>query len=90
MKPKRAIPILLLHWFIAASAFGQTTQIWTGGINGTNTGTDIGQSNNWGGVLPSTVNGDYCEWNGTVPGNLSLVYNTVTLASGFGQSGINF
>jgi len=73
----------------ATAVFGQVTQIWTGGINGTNTGVDIGLSNNWGGILPNTANSDTGQWNGIVPGNLSLVYDTVTMASGFNQNGVN-
>jgi len=75
----------------ATAAFGQVTQTWTGGVGGvTNNGTDIGYSNNWGGVLPSTANSDTGAWSNIVSGNLSLVYDTITMASGFGQSGVNF
>jgi len=73
----------------ATAAMGQVTQIWTGGTNGVHTGTDIGQATNWGGTLPSTANSDTGEWDGSVPGPLSLVYNTGSMASGFGQSGVN-
>src|SRR6185312_1258637 len=83
--------LLMCCGLAAPAAFGQATQIWTGGVGGvTNNGTDIGYSNNWGGILPNTANSDTGEWNGTVPGNLALVYNTITMASGFGQSGVNF
>lgn len=91
MKNKTAI----IQLFICAcllsttAAFGQVTQFWTGGINGTNSGTDIGQSNNWGGILPNTANSDTGEWTGAVPGPLNLVYDTVTMASGFNQNGVN-
>jgi len=85
--------INLLQGFLAlcgtlatTAAFGQVTQIWTGG-NGT--GTELGAATNWGGTLPNTANNDTGEFNGTVSGNLNLVYNTGTLASGYGQSGIN-
>src|SRR4051812_37755912 len=79
--------ITVLFTFASTAAFGQAINIWTGGDG---TGTDIGQATNWNGGLPSTVTGDIGEWNGTVPGNLSLVYDTSTLTSGLGQSGVNF
>src|SRR4051812_38793126 len=72
------------------AAFGQVTQIWTGGTNGVHTGINIGQATNWGGTLPNTANSDTGEWDGSVPGPLSLVYDTASMASGFGQSGVNF
>lgn len=91
LKTRRSILILLFcSVLVTPMVFGQQTRIWTGGINGTNTGTDIGLSNNWGGILPSTANGDTGEWDGSVPGNLDLSYNTISLASGFTQSGVNF
>src|SRR4051812_33085464 len=91
MKSKFKVFLIFLYLsFLVIPAIGQSTLFWTGGINGTNTGTDIGQSNNWGGNLPQTSTGDTCAWDGRVPGNLSLAYNTIILASGPGQSGINF
>lgn len=69
------------------SASGQVTRVWTGG-NGT--GIEIGAATNWGGTLISTANSDTGQFDGSVPGALNLVYNTSTLASGFGQSGVNF
>src|ERR1700754_3388439 len=92
MKNKTAIIRLFICACLLSSAtavFGQVTRIWTGGINGTNSGTDIGLSNNWGGILPNTANSDTGEWDGTVPGPLNLVYDTVTMASGFGLNGVN-
>ncbi|HYG23071.1 MAG TPA: autotransporter-associated beta strand repeat-containing protein [Verrucomicrobiae bacterium] len=68
------------------NSFGQATVTWTGG-NGT--GTDLGAATNWGGTLPSTaLPGDIGQFDGVVPGNLSLTYNG-GLASGFGQSGVS-
>jgi autotransporter-associated beta strand protein len=66
----------------------QSTEIWTGGGDGTNLATAA----NWGGTLPSTANGDTGEWNGTVPGNLVLHYNNpnANFQSGPGQNGVNF
>ena len=78
--------IVLCGTFVATVVFGQTTRIWTGG-NGA--GIEIGVATNWDTGLPSTALGDTAQWNGTVPGNLSLVYNTNTFQSGFQQSGIN-
>lgn len=70
----------------AAAAYGQTTYTWTGG-NGT--GIYIGYATNWGGTLPTTLNNDTCQWDGSVPGTLSLMYNNGAFQSGPGQSGIN-
>jgi autotransporter-associated beta strand protein len=72
--------------FVAAAATAQNTYIWTGG-NGT--GTEIGAATNWGGILPDAGNYDTAEWNGLVPGNLSLVYDVSVETSGPGQGGLN-
>ena len=78
--------IILCGTFATTAAFGQVTQIWTGG-NGT--GIELGAATNWGGTLPLTANSDTGQWNGSVPGPLNLLYNSGTLASGFGSSGVN-
>lgn len=90
MKPNAAI--LKLFYTLccvcpAAGAFGQATEIWTGGGDGTN----VAVAANWGGTLPSTANNDTAEWNGTVPGNLLLHYNSPNQnwQSGPGQDGVN-
>jgi fibronectin-binding autotransporter adhesin len=81
--------LILCSAFATTAVFGQATETWTGGTNGVNTGTNIGDAANWGGTLPSTANGDTAQWDGVVPGNLFLTYNG-NLASGYGQNGINF
>ena len=92
MKNRTAIIRLFICACLLSStaAFAQVTQFWTGGTNGANTGIDVGQATNWGGTLPNTANSDTGEWSGTVPGPLNLAYDTASLASGFGQSGVNF
>ena len=78
---------LLCSVFVTPAVFGQTTYTWTGGDG---TGKEVGAATNWGGTLPSTaLPGDTGQWDGVVPGNLSLVYSG-GLASGFGQSGLSF
>lgn len=72
---------------VTTAAFGQATVTWTGGTSGT--GLDLGAATNWGGTLPSTANGDTGQFDNVAPGNLLLTYNG-GLASGFGQSGINY
>ena len=87
MKPRcRSLGNLLIGLSALAStvAFGEATEIWTNAL-----GSELGAATNWLGGLPSTANNDTGEFNGAVPGNLSLVYNLGTLASGFGSSAIN-
>ena len=83
----RLLKLLLVFACAAFSttAFGQATQIWTGGGDGTN----IDQAANWGGTLPSTANSDTAEFNGLTTSNLFLINNTALFASGPGQSGIS-
>ena len=61
--------------------------IWTGGPDGA--GTDIGQGTNWSNSLPSAVNNETAEWNGTEPGDLFLNYDFASLTSGFEGGGLN-
>lgn len=76
---------ILCGIFTSISVFGQVTQIWTGGGDGTN----IDQAANWGGTLPATSTSDTAEWNGLTTSNLFLINNTTAFASGPGNSGIN-
>jgi fibronectin-binding autotransporter adhesin len=69
----------------STAAFGQVTQIWTAGGDGTN----IDQAANWGGTLPGTGNSDIAEFNGLTTSNLFLINNGVQFSSGPGLSGIN-
>ncbi len=72
--------------FATTAAFGQTTYIWSA----TNGGTDIGIATNWNpNGQPSGASEDTAEWNGTIPGNLNLVYQTGWPSTGFGTSGVN-
>jgi fibronectin-binding autotransporter adhesin len=79
--------ILVCSAFATTAVFGQTTYTWTGGDG---TGTELGAATNWGGTLPSSTTGDTGQWDGIVSGNLSLVYDTITIESGFGSLGIIF
>ena len=91
MKIKRKIlkySAILCGVLATTAAFGQTTNIWTGGDG---TGTAIGAITNWSsGASPNSANGDVCQWDGTVPGNLFL---TATSANGNfnnGTPGVSF
>lgn len=59
--------------------------------NFTNTiSTDIGLANSWDpNGAPNGANQDTAQWNGVVPGNLTMVYITGWGNSGFGTSGCN-
>ncbi len=86
---KQKFAAVLIAWsFATTAAFGQATIIWNGGDG---TGTAIGAATNWvGGVSPNSANGDICQWDGTVLGNLFL---TATSANGNfnnGTPGVSF
>jgi len=89
---KTRLPILkfivLFNLFATTAVFGQTTRIWDGGDG---TGTAIGAATNWSGdVSPNSADGDICQWDGTVAGNLSL---TATAGNGNfnnGTPGVSF
>jgi fibronectin-binding autotransporter adhesin len=77
-------------WVIGLSAMWAANVTWDGGVGGT--GTDIGVAANWSGdALPSATGGDTGEWNGTVAGNLSLLYTAAnsTLGGAVGNPGIS-
>ncbi len=78
----------LCSLFATMAAFGQTTQIWTGG-NGT--GTAIGAATNWlSGASPNSANGDICQWDSTVPGNLFLTATSANGSFNNGTPGVSF
>jgi len=88
MKTKRAILKLLIvvcSPFATTAVFGQSTYAWTGAGDGTN----FFNPTNWGGTLPSAATGDTAMWNGSFPGDLSIVINTGPIF-GFPPFGINF
>jgi autotransporter-associated beta strand protein len=65
----KLIAVLCSMFATTTAVFGATI-VWNGG-NGT--GTAINQATNWvGGVLPNSANGDLCQWDSTVPGDLFL------------------
>jgi fibronectin-binding autotransporter adhesin len=71
--------------FAATAVFGQTIYTWSG----TNGG-DIGLAANWTpNGQPSGASQDTAQWDGIVPGDLSLVYATGWPSTGFGTSGVN-
>src|SRR3954470_19909500 len=73
---------------ISSGSVGAAIIAWDGGLDGT--GTDLGTAANWtGDVLPSVSGGDTAQWNGTAPGNLSLVYSDNSFAGGPGNPGLN-
>ncbi len=86
-KGKEAIA-LIAGLFATTTVFGQTTQIWTGG-NGT--GTAIGATTNWlSGASPNSANGDICQWDGTVPGNVFLTSASANGSFNNGTPGVSF
>jgi hypothetical protein len=89
MKTKLALLIAALcSLFATMAAFGQTIQIWTGG-NGT--GTAIGAATNWlSGASPNSANGDICQWDSTVPGNLFLTATSANGSFNNGTPGVSF
>jgi autotransporter-associated beta strand protein len=82
--------LIILCCTVATTAvFGQATVTWDGGASGA--ATELGNPTNWSGdTLPSTANADTCLWDGTVPGNISLIYASNNLASGYGNPGLFF
>lgn len=71
----------------SVAAYGGTTITWTGAD--VNSPVELGDATNWSGnVLPSTINGDVAQWDGSVSGALSLTYTT-GLSGGPGDVGIN-
>jgi len=87
MKRKLAAAFIACS-FATMSVFGQTTQIWTGG-NGT--GTALGTATNWlSGASPNSANGDLCQWDSTVPGNLFLTAGAANGGFNNGTPGVSF
>jgi len=71
----------------ATTASAQTVRVWDGG-NGTGVGLEF--ATNWvGDTLPAVGSGDLATWDGTVPGNLVLTYNT-GLGGFAGNPGIQY
>lgn len=71
----------------ATSVSAQTVRVWDGG-DGTGVGLEFGT--NWlGDTLPNVGAGDIATWDGTVPGNLVLTYNT-GLGGFSGNPGIQY
>jgi fibronectin-binding autotransporter adhesin len=89
-KSPKTIAVLaaLCSAVVTMAAFGQTVQIWTGG-NGT--GTAIGNGTNWlSGTSPNSANGDICQWDSTVPGNLFLTATSPNGGFNNGTPGVSF
>lgn len=83
-----AAAIVSLLASVTMAAYGQTTQIWTGGDG---TGTAIGAITNWlSGASPNSGNGDICQWDSTVPGNLFLTATSPNGNFNNGTPGVNF
>jgi autotransporter-associated beta strand protein len=78
--------LLVLGGFIATTTVhAQVVRTFTNTIS-----TDIGLSSSWTpNGAPSGATQDTAQWDGIVPGNLSLVYTTGWGNSGFGTSGVN-
>jgi autotransporter-associated beta strand protein len=80
--------VILFSTFATTAAFCQSVIVWNGG-NGT--GTAIGAATNWvGGVSPNSANGDICQWDGTVPGNLFLTSSSANGGFNNGTPGVSF
>ncbi len=85
---KMAVAIAAMTVAAATGAYGQTTQIWTGGDG---TGTAIGAATNWlSGASPNSANGDICQWDSTVPGNLFLTAASPNGNFNNGTPGVSF
>jgi autotransporter-associated beta strand protein len=84
--------IVLFNLFATTAMFGATI-VWDGG-DGTGTalgGTAFGPSTNWvGDVSPNSANGDVCQWDGTVPGNLFLTAGFANGNFNNGTPGVSF
>jgi autotransporter-associated beta strand protein len=77
--------------FTATVVFGQTTYTWTGAGDGTN----LANAANWSpaGGPPSGVTQDTGQWNGVVPGNLTITCTQTgdfLPGTGFNGQGVNW
>jgi autotransporter-associated beta strand protein len=88
MKTKlKILPILIIlcGTFATTAVFGQVIHTWTNSA-----AIDIGAAANWNpNGQPSGSTQDTAQWDGVVPGNLSLQYITGWPNTGFGTLGVN-
>src|SRR5207244_2447410 len=69
---------------LAGNSVYALTSTWSGAVS-----SEIGSNLNWSGsVLPGATN-DTMQWNGSVAGNLSLIYSNGVLGGGAGNAGVN-
>jgi autotransporter-associated beta strand protein len=84
--------LALFNLFTTTAVFGATI-VWDGG-DGTGTalgGKAFGPSTNWvGDISPNSANGDICQWDGTVPGNLFLTASSANGQFNNGTPGVSF
>ncbi|HAO80290.1 MAG TPA: hypothetical protein DCQ92_15235 [Verrucomicrobia subdivision 3 bacterium] len=77
--------IILCGTFATTTVFGQVIRTWTNSAS-----IDIGLANSWDpNGAPNGANQDTAQWDGVVPGNLSLLYTTGWGNSGYGTAGVN-
>jgi fibronectin-binding autotransporter adhesin len=77
--------VILFGVFAATAGFGQVTRTFTNSVS-----IDIGLANSWDpNGAPNGANQDTAQWDGVVPGNLTLRYLTGWGNSGFGTLGVN-
>ena len=89
LKPWRLLPAAVIAAaFPTMHAAKAASVTWDGGTSGT--GTEIGTAANWSSDTLPVTNGGTAAFAGTVAGNLSLIYNTATLAGSSSDNGINF